>query len=63
VSNSSGRGYGDRERDALLRRCDELLDLLHTHPDHVKLQRLVVDIQSLRDRLLAEKSGGSGGPS
>jgi hypothetical protein len=43
------------ERATLLAKCEELLAFLAAHDDHLKLRRLVADIEELRDRLLASE--------
>jgi hypothetical protein len=42
------------EPDPLLQTCEALLELLYANQEHVKLRRLVADIEDLRDRLLRE---------
>lgn len=42
------------QRAVLLAKCDELLVFLAAHDEHLKLRRLMADIQDLRDRLAAE---------
>lgn len=42
--------------DPLLRKCEELLELLYANGEHAKLRRLVADIEALRDRLLLERA-------
>jgi len=39
----------------LLRKCDDLLDLLRDNEDHAKLLRLIQDIEDLRDRIIAAR--------
>jgi hypothetical protein len=45
----------DREREPLLRKCDELIDLIRAHEDHGKLRALLEDIEALRNRLLSRR--------
>jgi hypothetical protein len=42
------------ERDPLLRKCDELIDLIRANEDHEKLRALLEDLEAFRTRLLAD---------
>ena len=41
------------EPEAMLSKCEELLDLLYANRDHAKLRSLIADIEDLRDRILS----------
>jgi hypothetical protein len=47
------------DRDALLAKCDELLQFLREQDEQPKLRRLIEDLESLRDRLRAEAGATS----
>jgi hypothetical protein len=45
------------DEEALLRRVEELIALLHASPDHAKLQRLLADMEDLAERLRPDLHG------
>jgi hypothetical protein len=42
------------EPEAMLLKCEELLDVLYANQDHAKLRSLIGDIEDLRDRILID---------
>jgi hypothetical protein len=47
--------------DAVLRKCEELLEMLYEHDGHAKLRALIRDIERLRDSLLERRRVGESG--